>query len=209
MSQATWASSRTAVATINSSGLATGVTAGITTISATLGSVSGNTTLTIQPPPLAITTTSLPSGAVSTAYTTTSAASGGIAPYAWSLAGGTLPPGLTLSSTGVITGTPTTTGTSSFTVRAADAAFPSRRRPVCSPSPSTPPARRPHWRYDRGTLTDTLWTAVPINAGRYQAASNMVVSAVWSQSGSHRRQTQVRVNSSNIGGRPSRCWLHG
>jgi uncharacterized protein YjdB len=92
-SQATWASSSTAVATINSSGLATGVAAGITTISATLGGMNGTTTLTIQPPPLAITTTSLPNGAVRKTYTTTLAASGAIAPDSWSLAGGALPPG--------------------------------------------------------------------------------------------------------------------
>jgi hypothetical protein len=45
----TWASSTTAVATINSAGLATGVSAGSTTISATQGGVTGNTTLTVQP----------------------------------------------------------------------------------------------------------------------------------------------------------------
>ncbi len=50
--QVTWASSNTAVATINSAGLATaGTGAGTTTISATSGAVSGNTTLTVQPAP--------------------------------------------------------------------------------------------------------------------------------------------------------------
>ena len=51
-SQVTWASSNTAVATINTAGLATASTgAGTTTISATLGAVSGNTTLTVQTAP--------------------------------------------------------------------------------------------------------------------------------------------------------------
>jgi len=51
-SQVTWASSNTAVATINTVGLATaGTGAGTTTISATLGTVSGNTTLTVQTAP--------------------------------------------------------------------------------------------------------------------------------------------------------------
>ena len=49
ISQVTWASSNTAVATINTVGLATaGTGAGTTTISATLGTVSGNTALTVQ-----------------------------------------------------------------------------------------------------------------------------------------------------------------
>jgi hypothetical protein len=48
-SQVIWNSSSTPTATINSSGLATAVAAGPTTISATLGVVSGNTLLTVQP----------------------------------------------------------------------------------------------------------------------------------------------------------------
>ncbi len=46
-----WSSSRTSVATINSSGLATGVDAGSTTITATVGGVSGTATLTVTEPP--------------------------------------------------------------------------------------------------------------------------------------------------------------
>ena len=45
--QVTWGSSNTSVATINTSGLATPVAAGTATITATLGSVSGSTTLTV------------------------------------------------------------------------------------------------------------------------------------------------------------------
>src|SRR5204862_7221236 len=48
-------------------------------------------------------------------------ASGGTTPYTWSLASGTLPTGLTLSSSGAISGTPTVTGTSNFTVKVTDA----------------------------------------------------------------------------------------
>lgn len=51
----------------------------------------------------------------------TFAVTGGIAPYTWAVASGTLPPGLTLSSGGVLSGTPTTVGTSTFTVEAEDA----------------------------------------------------------------------------------------
>src|SRR5207247_8307001 len=45
--QVAWSSSNTGVATIDSAGLVTSVAAGTTTITATLGLVSGNTTLTV------------------------------------------------------------------------------------------------------------------------------------------------------------------
>jgi hypothetical protein len=76
--------------------------------------------------PLMITTASLASGKVGGAYSQTLTATGGIAPLIWSLAAGSspLPPGLTLSNAGVIAGTPTATGTFSFTVQVADSATP-------------------------------------------------------------------------------------
>jgi hypothetical protein len=82
--------------------------------------------LTIVPPPatLTIVTTSLPNGTVNQAYSRPVQATGGTAPLTWNIVAGagTLPPGLNLDpATGVISGTPTTTGTSSFTVRAVDA----------------------------------------------------------------------------------------
>jgi uncharacterized protein YjdB len=124
-SQATWASSATARATISSAGLATGVSTGTTTISAALGTISGSTTLTVQPAPLSIATASLANGTVGTAYSATLAASGGTSPYTWSLASGTLPAGLTLNTaTGAITGTPTATGTANFTVKVTDSGSP-------------------------------------------------------------------------------------
>ena len=130
-SQVTWASSNTAAATINSTGLATAVSAGTTTILATLGSVSGGTGLTVTPGPLTITTTALPAATVGAAYTATLTATGGTPPYSWSIASGSLPAGLTLAAgTGVISGTPTTTGTSSFTVQVASAALDSATAPL-------------------------------------------------------------------------------
>ncbi len=77
--------------------------------------------------PLLITTTSLGGGTAGQAYSASVQASGGKTPYTWSLAGGSLPPGLALSSTtGAITGTPTTAGTYPFTVRADDSGTPAR-----------------------------------------------------------------------------------
>jgi hypothetical protein len=76
----------------------------------------------IQPvSPPQITTTALPGGQTGASYTAMVAASGGQAPYQWSLASGSLPLGLTInSSTGNISGTPTNAGTFSFAVRATD-----------------------------------------------------------------------------------------
>jgi hypothetical protein len=76
-----------------------------------------------QPTALSITTTSLPDGALNVSYLATLAAGGGTPPYTWSLSSGSLPPGLSLNSgTGVISGTPTATGTFSITAQVTDSA---------------------------------------------------------------------------------------
>jgi hypothetical protein len=72
------------------------------------------------PTPVTITTTTLTGGTVNTSFTAPLAATGGSGTYSWSIASGNLPTGLTLSSAGVITGTPTTAGLSTFTVQAED-----------------------------------------------------------------------------------------
>jgi hypothetical protein len=71
--------------------------------------------------PVAVTTFSLPGAVAGTAYSAQLAASGGTPPYVWALNSGVFPPGLTLSPTGTVTGTPTSPGASSFTVRVTDA----------------------------------------------------------------------------------------
>ena len=83
--------------------------------------------LAINPPPLTITTTSLPAAQVGTAYTATLAASGGTTPYAWHRTAGTLPAGLTLAANGTISGTPTTaTSARSLTFKATDSGNPAQ-----------------------------------------------------------------------------------
>ena len=71
---------------------------------------------------LAITTSSLPKGTVGTAYDTTLSAHGGNGAHTWQLASGSvLPAGLVLKKgSGVISGTPTHAGTSTFTVEVLD-----------------------------------------------------------------------------------------
>jgi hypothetical protein len=75
--------------------------------------------------PLAITTTSpLPNATRGSAYSVTLAGTGGSGTYTWTRTSGSLPPGLTLSSsTGKISGTVPTTatpGTRTFTIRLSD-----------------------------------------------------------------------------------------
>lgn len=66
----------------------------------------------------AITTESLPDGTVGEPYTETILAATGDASITWSVSNGSLPSGLSLSENGKIIGTPTTEGTSTFTVTA-------------------------------------------------------------------------------------------
>ena len=82
-----------------------------------VGTPTGSGTVKIVP---TITTGSLPEGTVGTAYSQTLEATGD-SPITWSLASGsTLPDGLTLSTDGKISGTPTTAGSYNFTVTAAN-----------------------------------------------------------------------------------------
>jgi hypothetical protein len=77
-----------------------------------------------RPPPLSVTTGSLPDGTVDAAYSQTLQANSGVQPYTWSITTGTLPVGLALASNGVISGTPLATGTSEFTVQVKDSSTP-------------------------------------------------------------------------------------
>jgi hypothetical protein len=63
----------------------------------------------------------LPSGTVNVGYRATLAATGGTAPYIWSVTSGSLPRGLSLSSTGVVSGTPSSAGSSTVTIQVTDA----------------------------------------------------------------------------------------
>ncbi|MEV4495768.1 putative Ig domain-containing protein [Micromonospora arborensis] len=84
--------------------------------------ITASPTLTFPPPP---------PGQVGVPYSTQLTVNGGTAPFVWSVSAGTLPPGLTLNpSTGVLSGTPTTEGSSSFTVRVVDAAGQQATAPV-------------------------------------------------------------------------------
>jgi len=89
---------------------------------------------------LQISTAQLSGGFVSGGYSATLAATGGSTPYAWSLASGSLPNGLTLSSAGVLSGTPSLAGSFSFSIQVKDASSATASRNfsinIASPSPS-------------------------------------------------------------------------
>ncbi len=92
---------------------------------------------------LEITTTSLPNSSPSVFYSATLAASGGLAPYSWTIAQGSLPDGVTLNATsGVISGTPIAPGTSNFTVQVSDSETPSATATASLSIVITPPPPR-------------------------------------------------------------------
>jgi hypothetical protein len=125
----TWSASP---GTITSTGLyqapavATGTSATVTATSNADPTKSGKASVTIKPLglPVAVTTTSISGATSGAAYSATLAATGGTTPYSWTLASGTLPTGITLQSTGVISGTTSQTGTFSFTVQVTDSSSP-------------------------------------------------------------------------------------
>ena len=89
------------------------------------GCGSGSSTPAATSP--SISTTTVPDGTTGTAYTTSITATGGTAPYTWSLSSGTLPAGLALgtstTSSETIAGTPTSAQQgASFTVQVKDSA---------------------------------------------------------------------------------------
>ncbi|HKY72981.1 MAG TPA: Ig domain-containing protein [Nitrospira sp.] len=102
--------------------------------------------LTITPPAaaLTITTTSLPNGTVGEAYSRPVQATGGTGAFTWTISAGSLPQNLNLNpSTGVISGTPTAAGTSSFTVRVADSGGQSDTQALSITIGTTPPPPNP------------------------------------------------------------------
>jgi len=89
---------------------------------------SGDMTM-ITLPTLGITTPSLPNGTLNTAYSEQLTAAGGYGAYTWSLVSGSLPPGFSFSSSGVVSGYDAgTRGRWTFTIALSDE--------QCSPGPA-------------------------------------------------------------------------
>ena len=77
-------------------------------------------------PLLTVENTSLPDATLDSGYSVSLAATGGVPPYAWSRSGGGLPPGLNISPSGTIAGTPTSTGTFTFGAEVTDSETPAQ-----------------------------------------------------------------------------------
>jgi hypothetical protein len=79
--------------------------------------------LVVNANPISVTPLALPEGYVSSAYTVTLTAKGGTSPYTWALATGSVAPvGLKLSTTGILSGTPSVAKAYSFSVKVTDSA---------------------------------------------------------------------------------------
>ncbi|MBL8212814.1 MAG: putative Ig domain-containing protein [Bryobacterales bacterium] len=85
-------------------------------------SVARNYQLTVMPASAEprVVTAALPAAVPNFAYSVTLQAADGASPYRWSLAGGVLPPGLSLTEAGVLSGTATAIGTYTFLARVTD-----------------------------------------------------------------------------------------
>src|SRR5271166_6075612 len=108
-----------------------------------------------------LTSSPLPTGAEGDAYKQGLVASGGVQPYTWTVDSGALPPGLTLSTDGVLSGTPPTgsAGTYSFTVRVTDSQSPVKAYQIANLSLTI----NPPLSFPVSTLTNAV-IAVPYSA---------------------------------------------
>jgi hypothetical protein len=123
----TWSGSAGGGLSVSSSGAVSGTPPAVGTFTVTvtvtdsLGvKASGSFSVTVNPSSLAVTTSSLPNGALTSAYSASLSATGGTPPYTWSASG--LPAGITASSSGTLSGTPTSPGPFTVTVTVKDSA---------------------------------------------------------------------------------------
>ena len=126
----TWAASS---GTISKSGLYTAPsvsankTVTVTATSSADSSKSESATVTVtavQVPSVNVTTSSLSSATSGEAYSSSLAATGGKAPYTWTLTFGSLPTGISLQSAGTLSGTSSQIGEFSLTVEVTDSSSP-------------------------------------------------------------------------------------
>jgi hypothetical protein len=123
----TYVSATTLHASISAADVSQAGQAKVTVHSTSNGHTSNSVSFTITSAaasiaPLQITTTTLPGGTVNTSYSAALHATGGTAPYGWSAVSGSLPAGLALTTSGSISGNPSSAGQSTFTLQAKDSA---------------------------------------------------------------------------------------
>lgn len=117
--------------TLNSAGTVSGTPTAAGTFNFTIIATDSSTgtgpytgsrayTVTVAAPALTLTPSTLPNGAVATSYSQAFTTTSGTAVYSYAVTAGALPPGLTLSTNGQLSGTPTAGGSFNFTVRSTD-----------------------------------------------------------------------------------------
>jgi hypothetical protein len=121
----TWSGTAGGGLSVSSSGAVSGTptVTGTYTVSVTVTDSSGtkspgNFSVLVNPSTLKVTTSGLPGGALTASYSASLTATGGTPPYTWTAGG--LPPGVTVSSSGILSGTPTSSGLFTVTVTVKD-----------------------------------------------------------------------------------------
>ncbi|MHB1739114.1 MAG: G1 family glutamic endopeptidase [Actinomycetes bacterium] len=139
---------------------------------------------------LAVATSSLPTGTVGTAYSAPLQASGGVPAYTWTITSGTLPAGLSLdSATGVISGTPSTAGSTSLDVQVSDSASPA--------ATATAPLSLTVYAAPPGTAYSPNWSGYVVGNGPYTAVTGtFTVPTIYSSSTSTDTGAWVGIDGS-------------
>ncbi len=155
----TWISATQLTATVPAALTASAGSAAITVVNpGTIGSsaatfiIAGKTA-----PPLTMSCTPSAGPTSMVPFTATCSASGGTPPYSWSISAGALPAGLALNS-GVISGTPSTAGAYSFTVRVVDSSSQSATQSysgTISAPPPTSASPAAWWTFDSTDMSGT------------------------------------------------------
>lgn len=177
-------------------------------------SITGTYTLTVSAPSISVSPATLPNPAIATAYSQTVTAANGTAPYTYAITSGALPAGLTLTSSGVLSGTPTAGGTFNITITATDAnSFTASRAysltigaPTVTVNPAAAPAAQVTTAYSQtfsatgGTAPYTYAVSTgSLPAGLSLNASTGVLSGTPTTLGSSTFTVQARDSSTGTG----------
>jgi hypothetical protein len=177
----TWSAS---LGSISSTGLyqaptvtvSTKATVTATSVADTTKSGTASVTITAgssNPGPLSITTRSVSNATAGTAYSSPLNATGGKAPYTWTLFSGTLPTGITVHSTGSLSGTTTQTGSFNFTVNVTDTSSPQQTATqalVLTVNSSTSNGNNPpiaYWGFSESDTNGGSWPTVSYGMQRF------------------------------------------
>ena len=179
---------------------------------------SGNKTytITITQATLTLSPATLPIGTTGTSYSQTITATGGIGANTFAVTAGTLPTGLTLSSGGVLSGTPTVAGTYNFTITGTDSNGNTGSRAysitVYAPitvSPTSLPNGTTGTSYSQmitasggsGTYTNFAVSAGSLPTGLSLSPTTGAITGTPSVAGTYNFTIQVTDNASNTGSR--------